>query len=49
MKPCLENSQHKEADRVVQVIEYPPSKYEALSSNPSTAKKIKNKNKNMKV
>jgi hypothetical protein len=29
---------------VAQAVEYLPSKHEALSSNPTTTKKIKNKN-----
>jgi hypothetical protein len=39
----LNNNQQKMAGRVAQVGEHLPSKYEALSSNPSTKKKKKKK------
>jgi hypothetical protein len=42
-------TQHKKGARgVAQVVECPPSKHEALSSNPSTAKKKKKDSKRMK-
>jgi hypothetical protein len=39
----LENTQHKKkrAERVTQMVEYLPSKCEALNSNPRMARKIK--------
>jgi hypothetical protein len=37
-KPCFKK-QNKKACGVAQVVEHPPSKYEALGSNPNTEKK----------
>jgi hypothetical protein len=40
-RPYLENTQYKKRAGVAQVLEHLPTKCEALTSNPSTAKKIK--------
>jgi hypothetical protein len=40
-RPYLENTQHKKAGRVAQVVKCLPSKDKVLSSNPSTTKKKK--------
>jgi hypothetical protein len=42
-KKKRKNIRHKRAIGVFQVVECLPSKHEALSSNPITAKSIKNK------
>jgi hypothetical protein len=47
MRPYLENTQHKKrAGEAAKVVEHLPNKYEALSSNPHTAKKKKKKKRN---
>jgi hypothetical protein len=42
-RPCLQNNQSKRAGGVAQMVESLPSRCEALSPNPSMAKKYINK------